>query len=155
MASETRSGVDTRNESRPWTSGAIAGLVAGVVMGLLLTVVMRPVIAVAIPSLYGLQGLASGWVAHLFHGVVFGTGFAAITTRAPLEGSADSLVGAVGTGVAYGVVVWVVAAAVVMPVWLGAVGFPNAPPLPNVDPQSFVGHVVYGAVLGATFDAVR
>nr|WP_318247899.1 hypothetical protein [Saliphagus infecundisoli] len=35
-----------------------------------------------------------------------------------------------------------------MPVWLSTVGFPMAPPVPNFDPTSLVGHAVYGLVLG-------
>ncbi len=42
-----------------------------------------------------------------------------------------------------------------MPVWLSAVGSPANPPLPNFNPMSLVGHVVYGAVVGATFPALR
>ncbi len=42
-----------------------------------------------------------------------------------------------------------------MPVWLSAVGSPANPPLPNVNVMSLVGHVVYGAVLGVVYAALR
>jgi len=45
-------------------------------------------------------------------------------------------------------------AAVVMPVWLQAVGFGAAPAVPNLNPQSLVGHVVYGVVLGGLYAAL-
>lgn len=51
-------------------------------------------------------------------------------------------------GVLYGTALWLVAAAVVMPLWLGAVGFAGAPPLPNLNPTSLVVHLAFGAVLG-------
>lgn len=58
-------------------------------------------------------------------------------------------------GLVYGVVIWVVLAALVMPVWLGAVGFPSPPPFPNFAVPSLLWHLVYGAVLGAVFPAVK
>jgi hypothetical protein len=61
----------------------------------------------------------------------------------------------VAAGVGYGVVAWVVLAALVMPVWLGAVGFPNAPPFPNFAVPSLLWHLVYGVVLGAVVVALE
>ena len=37
-----------------------------------------------------------------------------------------------------------------MPIWIGAV-LPMTPPVPNVNPMSLVGHVVYGGVLGLLY----
>ncbi|AGB36034.1 hypothetical protein [Natronococcus occultus] len=54
-------------------------------------------------------------------------------------------------GLAYGVVVWIGLAVVVMPIWLSVGGFPMAPPLPNVDVGSLLGHAAYGVVLGITY----
>jgi uncharacterized membrane protein YagU involved in acid resistance len=121
-------------------------------MGAMLTTQMTPVIRNAIPAMYGLSGIASGWGVHLFHSAVLGLVFAAGLRAVP--SLADTRVKALGAGVAYGVVLWIVLAALVMPVWLGAVGFPAVPPLPNLNPMSLVGHVVYGAVLGAAFPSV-
>ena len=42
-----------------------------------------------------------------------------------------------------------------MLIWLSAVGFPMAPPLPNFNPMSLVGHVVYGVILGAVYPFVK
>jgi hypothetical protein len=60
-----------------------------------------------------------------------------------------------GLGVAYGILVWFVAAGFVMPVWLQSVGFAGAPPVPNLAPMSLVAHVVFGAILGAIYPIVR
>jgi uncharacterized membrane protein YagU involved in acid resistance len=152
MVSETTTAVESQTNHVAWTGGALAGLAGGVVMGAMLTMQMTPVIEVAIPSMYGLQGLAAGWVVHLFHSVVLGVGFAAVADALDFG---DSLGRSAALGVGFGVALWVVLAALVMPVWLGAVGFPKVPPLPNFNPMSLVGHVVYGAVLGVVFPSVR
>jgi uncharacterized membrane protein YdcZ (DUF606 family) len=61
----------------------------------------------------------------------------------------------VGAGLVWGVVAWVVGAALVMPVWLSAVGFPTAPPTPNFAIPSLAWHLVYGGVLGVGYAALR
>jgi uncharacterized membrane protein YagU involved in acid resistance len=152
MASETTTTVERPTEQFAWKGGAVAGLLGGVAMDAMLTAQMTPVIEVAIPSMYGLEGLAAGWAAHLFHSVVLGVVFAVVASGL---GYADSVGRSAGLGVAYGVVLWVLLAALVMPIWLGAVGSPANPPFPNFNPQSLVGHVVYGLVLGVVFPYVR
>ena len=152
MASETATTVERPTEQFAWKGGALAGLAGGVVMGAMLTTQMTPVIEVAIPSMYGLEGLAAGWVAHLFHSVVLGVVFAGVASAL---GYGDSVGRSAGLGVGYGVVLWVVLAALVMPIWLGAVGSPANPPFPNFNPMSLVGHVVYGLVVGVVFPYVR
>lgn len=42
----------------------------------------------------------------------------------------------------------------VTPVWLQTVGFGGVPSVPYVGVQNFVGHVVYGVVLGAAYAAL-
>lgn len=50
-------------------------------------------------------------------------------------------------GVARAAILWVVASRVVFRLWLNAIGIPVA--VPSLKPVSFVGHVIWGAVLGA------
>lgn len=152
MASETSTAVGTPVEQFAWKGGALAGLLGGIVMGAMLTMQMGPVIEVAIPSMYGLEGLAAGWLVHLFHSVVLGVVFAGILSATQL---ADSVGRSAALGLAYGVILWVLLAALVMPVWLGAVGSPANPPLPNFNPQSLVGHLAYGLILGVAFPYLR
>ncbi|UWG48926.1 putative membrane protein [Halanaeroarchaeum sp. HSR-CO] len=138
-----------------WVTGGVSGLFGGVAMGVLLQMMMTPVITTAIPAMYGTNGLVAGWIIHLFNSVVFGLAFAGAVVYLPgLSDYADRVTTSTGLGVAYGVLLWIGAAAIVMPIWLGAVGFPNAPPLPNFNPMSLVGHVVFGAILGALFPAL-
>lgn len=158
MAETHEHGESTRSiaDGQTWVAGAISGLAGGIVLGLMLQLMMTPIIAMAIPALYGASGIVAGWIAHLFHSLVFGLVFAGIvTSSSTLSGYANRVSSSLGLGIVYGVVLWIVAAAIVMPIWLGVVGFPAAPPLPNFNPMTLVGHVVYGAVLGVLFPLVR
>ncbi|MFC7130345.1 DUF6789 family protein [Haloferax chudinovii] len=149
MASETAT---TRLESTTtasWRAGVAAGSLAAVVMGAMMVVQMRPVLEVAIPSMYGLTGGTAGFTIHVAHGAILGVAFAGLASA--LHFDLDRSLRSLGAGVGYGVVLWAVLAVVAMPVWLGAVGSPANPPLPNVNVTSLVGHVVYGAVLGASY----
>jgi len=149
-------GTSASTETNTWVAGGVSGLIAGVVMGFMLQMMMTPVITTAIPALYGANGIVAGWIAHLFHSVVFGLIFAAAVASVPsLSNYADRVTASAGLGIAYGVLVWIVAAAFVMPIWLSAVGFPGAPPPPNFNPMSLVGHVVFGIILGGLFPVVR
>jgi len=136
-------------------AGALGGLVGGIAFGLLLQAMMSDVITVAIPALYGVSGLVAGWVVHLFNSVVFGVVFGAAMSTSWFAGYGDSYAGAGVLGLVYGVLLWVVAAGIVMPVWLDVVGFAGAPPVPNLDPMSLVGHLVYGVLLGVGYVAFR
>lgn len=141
-----------RTVGNRWVGGAIGGFVAGVVFGLMIQFVMG--IMPVIGAMYGMPGLASGWIAHLFHSVIFGLIYAGLAAVPSLAAYAREETTGAGLGAAYGVVVWLVAAGFVMPVWMSAVGL-EAPPIPNLDAMSLVGHLVYGVVLGAAFAVVR
>ncbi|WP_232703352.1 histidine kinase [Halobacterium wangiae] len=150
MATKTAGATAVATNWPNWVRGVLAGVVGGIAFGVMMTVMMTPVIENAIPALYGLSGGTAGWVLHVGHSAVFGVVFAALATAGGIHDlGRTTLVGAV-----YGVVLWAVFAAVVMPVWLQAVGFGAAPAVPNVNPQSLVGHVVYGVVLGVVYAGV-
>lgn len=152
MTSETTTATETRTDERDapgnWKAGVVAGLAGSFVMGVLISLTNAAVVAVAIPALYGLApppNPLAGWFVHMSHGAVFGVLFAALVGAL---GYGDDATRSAGLGVAYGVVVWIVAAALLMPLWLGAVGFAGAPPFPNFAAPSLLWHAVYGAVLG-------
>ncbi|EJN59907.1 hypothetical protein [Halogranum rubrum] len=152
MSTETTTATVGVTENSTWKGGVGAGLVGGAVMGVMLTTMMTPVIEVAIPAMYGLSGGAAGWFIHMSHAALLGVVFAGLADAA---GVGTNLPRSVGLGVVYGAILWVVLAALVMPIWLSAVGFAGAPPLPNFNPTSLVGHLVYGGVVGAVFPFVR
>jgi hypothetical protein len=137
-----------------WKGGVVAGLAGGAVMAAVMLVMNPAPIEVAIPSLYGLAppaNGAAGLTIHLAHGAVLGVVFAGLAGATDIAGARGKLLGA---GVAWGVVTWVVLAALVMPAWLSAVGSPASPPLPNFALPSLLWHVVYGVVAAAALPSV-
>ena len=154
MATETATATDVSTENGAWKAGVAGGLVGGLVFGAMMSAMTPGVLQMAIPAMYGIAGPAGavGWAIHMSHGAVIGLGFAAVADLRPELG--DSIGTSLGVGAGYGLLAWVALAVIVMPIWLGAVGFPGAPPLPNVGVESLVGHVVYGAVLGGVYSAM-
>jgi hypothetical protein len=136
----------TRTAATPdgvWIGGAVAGTVAAAAMGAFLYATEPPVFVAAIPGLYGTAGPAAATAVHLSHGAVFGTVFGAFGL------GVRSRRGAVVAGVGYALVLWLVGAGVVMPIWLRSTGFPTPPDLPNLDGVTLAAHVLYGVVAGA------
>jgi len=150
MSTTTENARPTGTAGGSWEAGMVGGIVGAAVMGALMVLMNDMVIAVAIPSLYTLappQNPAAGLFVHVSHGAVLGVVFAGIAGAV----GADSTGKLLGLGALWGVVTWAVLAALVMPVWLGAVGSPASPPLPNFAPPSLLWHVVYGVVLGGVY----
>jgi hypothetical protein len=151
MATETRSAdVTVEVTSKQWIAGAVGGFIGSVPFGLMMMYVMPPpLLEVVIPAMYGIEGPAilAGWAIHQFHGVVLGLVYVALVQTEWLRETARSTGGAIGLAVAYGILTTVVLAVLVMPLWLSAVGFPNAPPFPNfaipATIVSGIGHVIY------------
>jgi len=142
-------------DNASWQHGVEAGLIGGLAMGVLFSLLTPPVIENAIPALVGLSGGVAGWVVHMSNSAVFGVVFVTALKQPRLAGVAESPGGVVGLGLAYGAILWVVAAGVVMPLWLSAVGFPSPPPLPNLALMGLLTHLVFGLVLGASYHYLR
>jgi hypothetical protein len=158
MSQETQTGTaaSTGTGLTEWQAGVVGGLVGGVVMGTIISVMSPATINLAIAALYGLapppNGIA-GWVAHMSHSAIFGVIFAAIAAGAGFGGSVGRSAIA---GLIWGFVLWVVAANIVMPIWLNAVGFPGGPTLLGFAlPGSLIPHLVYGVLLGIVYPFVR
>lgn len=135
--------------------GAFAGLVATTVMGIAITLGDLSVVREAIAGLYAMEGsLVVGWVAHLVHGMLFGLLFALVLSDPGLYRVSEWPWKTVLAGVVYGLVLALAGAGVVMPIWLGVVGFADPPAVPHVTAPLVAWHLLYGAVLGATFALV-
>jgi hypothetical protein len=151
--SDTESTADTRAPG-DWKAGVLGGILGAVAMGALVLAMNPPTLGVAIPSLYGLappESVAAGLFVHISHGAVLGVVFAAIVGAVGTDSAAKT----VGAGALWGVATWAVLAALIMPVWLSAVGSPANPPFPNFAPPSLLWHLVYGMVLGAVYEVVE
>ena len=154
MSTVTEQAQSTSVPSSNWKAGVVGGLVGSLLMGVAVLVMNPPILAVAIPSLYGLAPPPNpivGMGVHLFHGAVLGLLFAGILGVADIESTGKI----VGAGLVWGVLTWVVLAALLMPIWLGIVGSPASPPFPNFAIPSLLWHSIYGLGLGGVYVAVK
>jgi len=152
MSTTTETARPTDVSNGNWRAGVVSGIAGAFVMGLLILAMNAATLAVAIPSLYGLApppSVGAGLAVHLSHGAVLGVAFAGIVGAL----DRDDAAGVVGLGLVWGAVTWAVLAALLMPLWLAAVGSPASPPFPNFALPSLLWHLVFGAVLGGGYAA--
>ena len=139
-------------------SSALAGILGTLAFGgFFLAIGNTGVIAGAMPALYGLSGpsLLTGGIIHLVHGAVLGVLYAVIVSATGYGHHLGEVKKSAVWGIGYGVLTTVFLAALLMPVWLNFMGFPNAPEAPNFNPMGLIGHVIYGAVLGVSYPVIR
>lgn len=133
-----------------WRVGAASGAIATVTMGIAISLTDVEMFA-TIAGLYGQAGhFVAGWLAHIVHGTIFGVIFAVALADPTLEDVPASHRRSIVAGVAFGLVLTVVGAGIILPIWALAVGL-EGPAIPYVTAASFVWHLVYGVVLGAVF----
>lgn len=125
----------------------VAGLLAGVVMGGYVGASSDTLVVIG--ALYGVENPLVGWTVHLFHSVVFAVLFAAGCTHERLQRVVGDTTWSGLAGVAWGAMLWLVAAGVVMPLWLRVVGVPAM--VPNLSPLGLVSHLLWGGVLGVSY----
>ncbi len=139
----------TATTHRPTTStqqgvlhGILGGLAGGVVFGVMMQALgMMGMIAM----LVGSESIAVGWVVHLAISALFGAAYGVVVAPR-ISGWGAGL----GTGVAYGALLWVIGPLLLMPARMGM-------PVFTIDTtalQSLLGHLVFGLVLGAVVVAL-
>ncbi|MFB6308140.1 MAG: ATP-binding protein [Haloarculaceae archaeon] len=133
------------SRSRLFVAGG-AALGAGVLMGLFLQLTSGAVPVIG--ALYGVESVVVGWITHLFHSLVFGIAYVGLLSVLP-GSDWQTTRGYLAVGVAWGVVLALGAAGVVMPLWLRALGV--AAPLPNVSPVVVLGHLLWGGTLALLY----
>ena len=122
--------------------GAVAGLAGGLLFAVILARVgMLPSVA----ALVGSRSPATGLLAHLGIAVVIGAAYGLLFRRQSFD-----LSSALGWGVSYGFLWWILGPLTLMPILLGR------PPLWTVEAAaalfpSLIGHFAYGAGLGVVF----
>jgi hypothetical protein len=138
-----------------WLAGLAGGLVGSAASAALLVAFDPATLSAAVPAMYGLgpSNPAVGAVVLAAHGGVLGVGFAALVGATDRSGAPAGR--QVGLGLAYGLLLWAALGAVVVPVWLSAVGFEGASDVPALGRASPIGHAAYGAFLGATYHALE
>ena len=122
----------------------IASLLAGVTMGVVgqATSGVVPIIG----ALYGNMNAVVGWITHEFHSVVFGLVYAGVLASVP-DPYAEDWRWCLAVAVGWAVVLWALAAGVIMPLWLRLVGVPSM--IPTLDLSGLLGHLVWGLTLGS------
>lgn len=140
--STTAFGVTVRN----MMIAAGVSIIAGIAMGVYLhfDAGLLPVIG----ALYAVERAIVGWITHLFHSIVFGLFFAAGLTT-PVLRRFDSIAGQTVIGIVWGLVLWLFAAGIVMPIWLHLVGFEAL--LPNLTGPGLIGHLIWGSLMGGLY----
>lgn len=147
--------IDPFEADLAWRSSAVAGFVAAITTGLLMSAIQPDMLRDVIAGLYGFEGnVAAGWAAHLVHGTLFGIAFAVVLTDPALARIGNRVSTTALAGTAYGLVLAVVGAGIIMPIWLGLIGFADTPPLPAITAPTILWHVVFGLVLGLVFFAL-
>lgn len=136
-------GISMTSRTGSLAAGLAGGLVGGVAFGLLMQMMgMMPMVAMLARS----ESVFVGWIVHLLIASAIGVSFALL-----FAGWARTFATATVIGVAYGALWWVVGALAAMPAVLGMPTFN----LNAMAWQSLMGHLVYGALLGATYGFVR
>jgi hypothetical protein len=143
-----------------WLAGAGGGFIGSVLMGVMMTYLMASsTLDVVIPTMYGITAPAplAGWALHQFHGVVLGLLYVAFVQIPPFARKAHRLKSSLLLGSGYGILTTLLPV-IVMPLWLSAVGFPQAPPFPNIGVpgtiMSILAHVVYALPVALTYAVV-
>jgi len=134
---------------------ALAGVLAGLAFGLMIQNVLGRMPAIGAMYTLGDPSLSVGWVAHIGHSAIFGAVFALVAQAGAVRRLAASRLGAVGAGLAFAGTLWAVNIVFVWPLWLNAVGVPNAPAFPFLGVRPLVGHLLWGGLLGALYPTTR
>ena len=120
-------------------AGVAGGLIGGVVFGVLMQMMdITPMIAMLIGS----DSIVVGWLVLLAISAFIGVTFAVLLGR-----WATSVALSVALGMGYGVIWWVLGALILMPAKLGMGVFT----FNTMAWQSLMGHLIYGALLGAAY----
>lgn len=145
MTTTTTSGTSAGTMTSRVIAGIIGGLAGGIIFGMLMWMMgMLDDVAMLINS----ESIFVGWLVHLFNSALFGAIFGAVF--GPWIKSWGT---AIGLGMVYGVIWWVLGALLIMPAWLG-----RSDMIFKIDGDqglSLMGHLIYGLLLGAVYQAVR
>lgn len=142
----------TESAWRLWPPALLAGVVAGGAMAV--PMVLFSDMMALIGSLYGVESLLAGVAGHVAFSLLFAGAYAEITSYGTLKPYTYRYRTSVGLGVMWAIVLYSVAAGVLMPLWMQAIGVTRFS-VPVVNELFLGAHLVYGVVLAVTFTAAR
>jgi len=157
MGVEEYYGRDTKEQSRfeipiAWRGGAVAGFIATVATGIAIMAIEPTLLSETIAGMYGMEGLMiAGWIVHLFHGTLFGVGFAAVLSDPGLVRITNWIWKTVVAGLVFGLALAVMGTGFILPVWVDFVGVSEVPEIPFMTTPLLIWHATYGMVLGLLF----
>ncbi len=144
------------------TGGLTAGLAGGIGMGLVLQ--FGPNIFEILGALLGSETVVAGWLVHLGLSALFGITFAVLVSHPSVAQFVETFESYVGAGIAFGTVLGILAGGLILPIAVGQAGVTTLPlpflPLPGVVAELVgaavfaIGHLVYGAIVGAVFATI-
>ncbi|MEO6052277.1 MAG: hypothetical protein ABIP78_13235 [Pyrinomonadaceae bacterium] len=135
--------------------GIIAGLIGGVVFGMMMQMMAapdgKPMMAM-VAKVVRSDSFAVGWLYHLFNSAVIGGIFGWLFGNR-IQGYGTGL----GIGALYGFIWWILGGLILMPLLLGMSAFAplRMEMMRPVAMGSFVGHILYGLILGLSFLLLR
>lgn len=136
-----------------WRLGFVSGFFGGIGFGVVVSVVDPVLLRETIPAIYGVGppgDVILGWVVHVIHAAVLGIAFAAVVGLTGRTGA--SAREQVGGALLFSLAVWLVLAAIALPLWIAVVS-PRSLPVPYISNTMLAGHLVYGTVMGTIYYA--
>jgi hypothetical protein len=134
--------------TQPIVVAALAGIVGGIVFGMMMAMMMPNMLGM-IGGLVGAPSL--GWLVHLVFSAIIGAGFGVALTV--LGQTAVGWGGAIGLGLVYGFVWWILGPLLIMPTWMG-MGPQLGMAFSGDMLMSLMGHLIYGVVTGAVYKLI-
>lgn len=121
--------------------GVFCGTLAGALFGSMVTA--TPMMA-NLGALFG-EGPNVGWGVHLTASGLFGLLYAVVASISAVSRYASNVLTGTLVAAIYGIALWLVGGSLVVPaVFGGSVAY-------EIDGLSFLGHLIYGGLLGASF----
>lgn len=131
-----------------WLTGAVAGVISAVLTALVLLGFDRSILVSGIPAVVDASGLAAGFAVMGGIGLLAGLGYVALAQFTPLARYARVPDTGAPLGLAYGLLLWLVAALAV-PLALGTPGLEVG--TYGVTLQGVVSFALFGTVIGLVY----
>jgi uncharacterized membrane protein YagU involved in acid resistance len=128
-------------ETESLVHGVVAGLVGGSVFGVQMAVGgMLPMVA----QMIGSESVVVGFILHLIISAIIGATYGLIAPRLP-----GGWLTAMGLGIVFGVIWWVLGALIIMPLVLGMSAMVLV--IEDMQLMSLVGHVIFGIITATVY----